>query len=219
LILFVANARDHVVGGIVIPAEEDLARADQLLYEAMQQEANNAKLIYTMGWLRAMQNRLTDARILLEKAIYRDRYSTVAYHLLGTTLVRLGEPELALLYFDRRMRLDPESGNMHMAMWWCGYANLLLGRTDMAIDLYSRARAASPRDANYHFFIAAAFALNGNLAEARAALTEALKLRPTIDSITKLRGSPGMKVGTPRYFDLVDRTLDVGLRRAGLPDV
>jgi adenylate cyclase len=216
LILFVANARNHIVGGIAITAEEDLARSDQLLHEAVQQDANNGRLIYTMGWLRTMQNRLIDAKILLEKAIDRDRNSTQAYHLLGITLVRLGEPELALSYFDRRMQLDPESGNTHMAMWWCGYANRLLGRTDLAVDLYSRARAANPRDATYQLLIAAAFALNGNLAEARAALTEALKLKPAIDSIAKLRALPGMKIGTPRYFGLVDRTVNVGLRCAGM---
>jgi class 3 adenylate cyclase/TolB-like protein/Tfp pilus assembly protein PilF len=216
---FVANSRNHVVAGVTISAEEDLARSDQLLHEAMLQDANNPKLLYTLGHLRSLQNRHADSKILLEKAIARDRNNPYAHQVLGITLIRLGEPEAALPHIQRRMQLDPESPNVHFAIFWAGYAHLLLGRTDLAIDLFSRARAANPRYWHYQLSLAAAFALNGDLDQARTALTEALSLNPAINSIAEFRSRPAAKAGTPKYFDLVERTLMVGLRRAGLPDL
>jgi adenylate cyclase len=215
---FVGNSRSHVVNGANISPEADLARSEQLLTEAMPRDPNNPKLIFTLGRLRGLQNRLTDSRILFERAIRMDPNSTQAYHLLGITLVRCGEPEAALPFFSRRVELDPLSPNLHMANWWSGYADLLLGRADEAIGFFHKARAAEPRNAIYHMFLAAALGLKGDIEEAKRSLAEALQLSPQINCLAKLLSQHSMKIGTQKYFDLQQQTVVAGLRRVGLPD-
>jgi Tfp pilus assembly protein PilF len=92
---FVGNGRAHVVTGVPISPEADLVRSEQLFTEALPGDRNDPKLIFTLSRLRGLQNRLTDSRILLERAIRADPNSTQACHLLGITLVRSGEPEAA----------------------------------------------------------------------------------------------------------------------------
>jgi tetratricopeptide (TPR) repeat protein len=196
----------------------DLARSEQLLTEALPGDPNNPKLIFTLGRLRGLQNRLTDSCILLERAIRTDPNSTQAYHLLGITLVRTGQPEAALPYISRRVQLDPLSPNMHMANWWSGYAYLLLGRVNEAIDRFYEARAAEPRNGVYHILLAAALRYKGEIDEAKASLAEGLYLIPKFNSVTSVRNDPFFKIGNSKYYDLWENTVAVGLRRAGLPE-
>jgi hypothetical protein len=66
-------------------------------------------------------------------------------------------------------------------------------------------------------YLSAALALNGKIPEAKAALADAIKLKPQIRSLAVL---PKYNVGlsNPSYAALAAKTLYVGLRRAGLPD-
>jgi len=132
--------------------------------------------------------------------------------------VRSGEPEAALPYFSRRVQLDPLSPNTHMANSWLGYAYLLLGRVDEAIDRYYQARAAEPRSGIYHIILAAALGYKGEIDEARASLAEGLDLTPKFNSVTSVRNDPFFKVGNNRYHELWENKGAVGLRRAGLPE-
>ena len=59
--------------------------------------------------------------------------------------------------------------------------------------------------------------MRGDLDEARGALTEAPKLKPEINSLAGLRAyQPWMS--NPPYWALREKTINVGLRRAGFPD-
>ena len=64
--------------------------------------------------------------------------------------------------------------------------------------------------------LAAAFGLKGNLVEARVALTEALRLRPDITSVARLRNS--IPYRNPQYWGLLESMVFPGLRKAGLPE-
>jgi len=52
---FVGNSRAHLVAGVRISPETDLARSAQLLTEALSGDPNNPKLIFTLGRLRGLQ--------------------------------------------------------------------------------------------------------------------------------------------------------------------
>jgi adenylate cyclase len=95
--------------------------------------------------------------------------------------------------------------------------HLLLEHTDQALDCLIRARAANPRFYRIHLSLAGALGLKGEVNEAKAALTESIRLRPEADSLVRLRVIGG-GVGSPQYWALREKTLNVGLRRAGLPD-
>jgi hypothetical protein len=60
-----------------------------------------------------------------------------------------------------------------------------------------------------------ALGLRGDLDEARAALAEAIKLKPDIDSLTRFAAQSPFT--NPEYVALRAKTLYVGRRRAGFP--
>ena len=64
-------------------------------------------------------------------------------------------------------------------------------------------------------FLIAAYSQNGDARKAKIAKDELLKLQPgfTIDRYRQIYYS-----GTPAYFDLVEKHLAPGLRKAGIPD-
>ena len=68
-----------------------------------------------------------------------------------------------------------------------------------------------------YLWLAGAFGFKGDLVEAKAALTEALTLKPEINSLARLREYQPW-VANPPYWLLREKTVNVGLRRAGFPD-
>jgi hypothetical protein len=64
--------------------------------------------------------------------------------------------------------------------------------------------------------LAAALGLQGDLVEARVALAEALRLRPDINSIARLRTS--IPYSNPQYLRLLEKVVIAGLRKAGVPE-
>jgi adenylate cyclase len=72
--------------------EQDAARAEQLLLEALERDANSAGAHERIGLLRRLQNRLDESKIELETAIALDRNYHSAYLQLGNTLTLLCQP-------------------------------------------------------------------------------------------------------------------------------
>jgi adenylate cyclase len=96
-----------------------------------------------------------------------------------------------------------------------GECHLLLGHVDQAIDLLRRARAANPRWWFIPHWLAGALGLKGALDEARGALAESIKLNPDMNSLTQVRVYYFRSL---QYWALREKTVNVGLRRAGFPD-
>jgi hypothetical protein len=65
--------------------------------------------------------------------------------------------------------------------------------------------------------LAAALGLKGDLDAARTTLAESLRVRPEWNSLARLAKLPNWNA-SPQYVALREKTIDVGLRRAGLPD-
>jgi adenylate cyclase len=171
-----------------------------------------------LGRLRRLQNRLVESKIELEKAIALDRNNATAIRQLGITLLYLGQPEAALPRLEYALQLDPQVQNVWFAYFWLGYSHLLLGQTDEAIDFLRKSRAANPRAVPPPLFLAAALGLRGDVDEAKAALAESLKLKPESNSLARLRATAPNWNASPQFVALREKTIDVGLRRAGLPD-
>jgi len=170
-----------------------------------------------MGRLRRSQNRLDEARLEFEKAVSLNRSRADSFSQLGQTLMFLGEPEAGILFIEKAIRLDPHAQQTADYAWALGACHLLLGRLDQATYLLRSARAANPRYWYLHAWLAAALGLRGDLGEARAALTQAMKLKPEINSLARwCTGRPWLT--DPRYLALAKPTLYAGLRQAGMPD-
>jgi tetratricopeptide (TPR) repeat protein len=88
---------------------------------------------------------------------------------------------------------------------------------DEAIELFRKACAASPWAYFVHLNLAGALGLRGDLDEARAALAEAMRLKPEVNSLARYRAVTPW-ITNSRHWTLRDKTLNLGLRRAGFPD-
>jgi hypothetical protein len=68
-----------------------------------------------------------------------------------------------------------------------------------------------------YLYLAGAYVLKGDLDRARSALAESLRLKPALRSVARMRAENPW-LSNPQYWELQERTLNLGLRRAGLPD-
>ena len=118
---------------------------------------------------------------------------------------------------ETALRVDPRNPNVAFGHWSLGTCHLLLGHVDMATDLLRKARAENPRVFFFHLYLAAALGVRGDIDEARAALAEAIQLKPAVNSLAQWSAIQPW-IGNPAFAALRDRTLDPGLRRAGMPD-
>jgi TolB-like protein/class 3 adenylate cyclase/Tfp pilus assembly protein PilF len=197
--------------------EQDKALAEQLLLEALERDANSSMAHYAMGMLRRVQNRLPESQIEFETAIALDRNNARALYQLGNTLLYVGQPEAGIPDIEKAIRLNPHDPNRANFYASIGMCHLVLGHVDEAIDLLRKARAENPRFWFIHFWLAGALGLQGDLDEARAALAESLRLKPAMNSLARRRADVPW-VANPSYWALQEKTLNVGLRRAGFPE-
>jgi tetratricopeptide (TPR) repeat protein len=199
--------------------QEDIPQAEHLLSEAIDDGgvSNRAAAHSTLGVLRQMQNRLSEARAEFETAISFDPNNVRAYLHLGETLLYLGQPEAGIPVLEQAIRLRPDDPNTAITYWALGTCQLLSGRADKAIDPLEKARAANPRLWMPYFYLAGAYGLQGNLEAARSALADSMRLKPAINSLARMRAENSW-LSNVQYWTLQEKTLNVGLRRAGLPD-
>lgn len=197
--------------------EQDEARTEQLLFAALERDQNCSMAHYAMGVLRRVQNRLVEAQIEFEAAITLDRNNARAHFQLGNTLLFMGQPDAGIPHIERAIRLnpyDPNAASFYLALGLC---RLFLGQVDEAIDLLRKARAGNPRLPVIHFYLAGVFGLKSNFDEARAALSGALKLKPEVNSLSRLRAYRPW-ITNPPFWALFEKTINVGLHSIGFPE-
>jgi len=197
--------------------QQDPTRAKRLLREVIERDATRPAAHFTMGVLRRMQNRLTEARSEFETTIALDPNDARALYHLGVTLMFLGQPEAGIPHIQNAVRRDPHDPNITTLYWALGTCHLFLGQTDEAIEFLGKARAANSRLWFPHFYLAGAFGLRGDIDEARAALAQSVKLNPAVSSLSRMR-TYNAWITNSDHWTLQEKTLNVGLRRAGLPD-
>jgi tetratricopeptide (TPR) repeat protein len=199
--------------------QEDMPRAEHLLAEAIEKGgvSNQGTVHFTLGVLRQMQNRLRDAKSEFDTAISLDPNNARSYLHLGETLLYLGQPEAGIPPLEQAIRLGPDDPNLAITYRVLGTCELLLGRVDQAIDLLQAARAANARWWLPYFYLAGAYGLKSDLDRARSALGESLRLKPAVRSVARMRAENPW-LSNPQYWALQEKTLNLGLRRAGFPD-
>jgi len=206
----------NIADGWSNSVQKDQARAEKLLLEAIEFDANSFRARWALGLLRRLQNRLDESRIELETAIALVPNYAPAFWQLGMTLICLGQPDAAIPEIEKGIGLGPYDTASPGAYSMLSLAHILLGRVEQAIELSRTARARNPRLYFPHMLLAAALGLKDDLDEAKAALAEGIKLRPEFVSLARLRAYTTW--GNPQFKALREKTLDLGLRRAGMPD-
>jgi adenylate cyclase len=210
---------DLVTRGWAKSREDNHARAEQLLAEALDRNRNDPRAYYAMGMLRRQQNKVLEARISFEKAVALDRNLARGHLQLGYTLMALGQPEAALPQFEEGYRLNPEYQNINFYYSGLGACHLHLGHLDAAIDFLRKSRAATNVKLWYNaFWLAAALGLKGETDEAKEMLAEFLELKPEWHSLARIRAATAAFYRNPDFAELEKRTVEAGLLRAGLPE-
>lgn len=171
----------------------------------------------TIGILRRLQGRLAESKIELETTFALDPSNLMAISQIEQTLTFLGRPEAAIPCIEKAIRLSPHDPLVYSPYGSLGLCRLLLGDADQAVELYRKARAANPRFYIPHIFLAAALGFRGDLDEAKAALADAVNVKPEIGSLKGLRAARPWETN-PDYLALHAKTVEIGLRRAGMPD-
>jgi adenylate cyclase len=195
----------------------DLARAEQLLREALEADLNRPMAHVAMGVLRRNQMRFNESKMEFETAIALDRNNARAIFQLGSIMVFLGQPEAGIPLIEKSIRLNPHDPTLASHYAILGLCHLFLDHLDQAIGLFRKARADNPRSYYIHLYLAGALALKGDLDEAREALAESLRLNPEINSFAAQRARAPW-ITHPAHWELREKTLNLGLRRIGHPE-
>jgi len=187
------------------------------LLEALEADPYRSYSHTYLGFLRRFQKRWGEAQSELEMAIALDRNNSRAIRHLGQLLEFTGQPELAIPYVERSLRLNPREGlGLGFAVLGNGY--FFIGEVDKAIGLLKKASTENPKIFWYRLCLAGAMGIRGDIDEARSAIAESLKLKPAVNSVAAWRDwlvSVGLE--HPQYLALMDKTVGAGLRRAGFP--
>ena len=200
--------------------QQDVARAERLLFEAIESDPNQPMAYAVMGFLRRMQGRLTESRLAFEKAITLDPNFEWANLQLGWTLLFLGETGDAIAHGEKSLRLSPRDPNIFWRYELLGWCQMLSNHVDEAIDLFIKGRTGNPRVWNFPFGLAGALGLKGDLDGAKAALAESLKLKPEVNSMAQWYAYVPWtsKTNSPQFWALQDKTFGEGMRRISFPE-
>ena len=130
----------------------------------------------------------------------------------------MGRPEEALPYLEKALRLTPLDAGAVFYYYWLGHCQILLGNTDEAINLLMRSRSANRHSPGTHLYLAAALALKGDTEGARKSLADYHRLKPELTTMPQLYAANPHWTATPEYAALRRKTVDHGLRLAGVLD-
>ena len=204
-----------LVGRGASPASRE--RASALLRRALDLEPDRAAVHFVLGQVRRSQGRFQEAVDAFRTAIALDPNYARAYTQLGATLLTLGRSEEAIPLAERAIRLSPRDPNIGECFFLIGRAHLLAERLDEAIRWLEKGRSSSPRLWYIHLTLAAAYGLAHRLDDAKQELAEHLRLRPEFSSLAAIRAAMPQS-NYPAFVEQSERTIYVGLRRAGMPN-
>jgi adenylate cyclase len=196
--------------------DEDLHRAEILVTQALEFSPNNALAHYVKGQVLFAQSRCAEAIPEYETAISLDRSRAPAYARLGWCKFLTGAVGAAIPYFEDAIHLGPHEPAI--ALWYgrMGIIYLLQSHTDEAISWLERANSENGQIGFVHAYLAAGYALKGEIDRAHSELAEAQRLSKTYSSLASVRKSNWFD--DPKIRALAEVNFFPALRHAGLPE-
>jgi adenylate cyclase len=196
--------------------DADLQRAERLVAQALEASPDSALAHYAKGQVLRAQSRCREAIPEFERAIALDRSRVPAYAHVGWCKFLTGSVDEAIPYFEQAIRLSPYGPGI--APWYgrMGVMQLLQRHTDEAIGWLEKANGENSGLAFVHAYLAAGYALKGNMERARVELAEAQRLNKSYSSLASVEKS--IWFDEPKIRALAENTYFPGLRRAGIPE-
>jgi adenylate cyclase len=203
----------HVRGIIAFNGWEE---NEDLVYAAAMQNARKAIAIdrddpwvhMAVGSLAVQMRRHEEAIVSLLKAVELNPNFALAHSNLGRALAAVGRTDEAIEHTARALRISPRDPQKHLFLVRYGTALFAAGRYGKAAEWYEKATNERPEFINARRLLVAAYALDGDVERAQAALGELKKLQPALSLDWIDRHS--------EMGDAVRKHLIEGLRRAGL---
>jgi len=199
-------------------AAADIARAEDLLGQALGQSPSDPVARYAKGNLLRQARRCEAAILEYETVIELDRNAAGAYANLGWCKFLAGAIEEAIPALEYALRLSPRDNR---AGNWCGrigVVHLLQSQTDEAILWLEKAGSINPALPFVHAVLASAYALKGTTELAAAKLREARNLGGAGGYLSSIRTEEMEYLGVPKIRALYEATYLAGLRKAGMPE-
>ena len=142
-----------------------------------------------------------------ERAIALDPNRADAYSMLGTVLHMVGRQQEAIMPLEKAIRINPMAPSIYFRRLGTAYRDI--GRYEEAIVQLKKAINLSPDSLYPHIGLAATYSLAGRDEEARAEVSEVLRIQPKF-SLERLAKTVPYKNKAD-----TDRVIDA-LRKAGL---
>jgi adenylate cyclase len=217
--LLASALADRVLGGMTTTVAADMARAELLAAQGLEQSPRSALAHYARGEVRRAQGRFEEAILDYETAIALNHNFVGALFGLGTCKLNAGLIEEVIPLQEQFIRLSPRDPAIGFAYFLIGTVHLLQSRIDEAIAWFERARGTAPAAPVFRSRLAAAYALRGETERAAAELAEAQRL----SSDDRYSSIARWKVvvphlGVPKVREMFERTHLAGLRKAGMPE-
>jgi TolB-like protein/tetratricopeptide (TPR) repeat protein/DNA-binding SARP family transcriptional activator len=157
---------------------EHLQKAEAILHRLIAQHPNSGQVHYYLGVAHIARGERNDATGMFEKAVALDPSLAPAYAQLGRMLTGAGNPEQGLKHIHYAMRLSPRDPSIAYWLGFAGTAELERRNYPKAIEYLDRAIDLHPKQPRNMLVRAAAYALSGNIGEARVQLQAVRKAHP-----------------------------------------
>lgn len=151
----------------VVASAADLGREAASM--ALSLAPGHAAAHCIQGMLYSAAGSLDDAASAFERALAADSAHGTAHGFAGYNAAFLGQVDATLPAIERAMRLDRAERRHSIWLFFGGFAELLLGRTEAAAGLLSKSLERNPSYGSARLFLAAALSSLGRRVEAAEA--------------------------------------------------
>ena len=158
--------------------EERLARAEDAILRALQQEPKSAHAHAAHGQVLRAKGEYPQAIEAFKLALLHNPDFVHARAELGRTLIDIGKPEHAIAEIERAIKMSPTDISLYTWWYWAGLAALHLSDHEGALNRLLRSLQANPSHDNTLRLMAVALADAGREEEARKKVEEFLRARP-----------------------------------------
>jgi adenylate cyclase len=214
-----ANARaGRVLDGMSSSATEDIARADQLVRQALSASPRSTLAHFARGEVFRAQGRPQEAIPEYETAIAFNRNWVNAIAALAWCKFFVGSLAEVIPLHEQVIQLSPRDPEIGPWYFRIGRVHLVQSRTEEAIVWFEKATRANPDHPLIHAHLASAYALSGEPGLAVAELAEARRLSGDDRYMSMTRLKAAGYWGLPKVQALFEASFFTGLRKAGMPE-
>jgi pentatricopeptide repeat protein len=199
-------------GGVAPPGVDDYAVSIALCERALAVGVNDALVLAIAGLqFDALKNDGEGGLALIERALTLNPNSHLVVSLAGQTHFQRSHFDQAIEFYQRALRLSPNSPHNYWPMASIARAHLCCGRFDEAVTWATRSLNTQIHWDFTYVTLIAGYAELGRMDEARSTLNQFLHRRPGVTIKLLINRLPPAMRGTERYWA-------EGVRRAGLPE-